>query len=467
MVWGILSKQGLITGVVFFLYKAGESMLDATIRPYIIHAICRDNFPENTSICVDTSSQSKLQQENIQERASTYLIYYRILVNVPAIVLGLVWGAWSDKHSRKLPMMVPSLGSVFAVLLYVASLRQNEWTIALILCGSAVQGIFGKSSVITMAVNSHLSDITERKHRTGALSRLLAMNYFGLFAGSLLSGTIQEYTDIKTTLTVVCFLHAFSVLITVCCIQESEQEEPDSGKSGLCTPTGFRDSITVHLKSSKLNTTKIFIILVIMTTLNQTCKVGDQDVTVLFVRKYPLSWPTPWYGYLLSVEYTMMGVTLMVLTPLLTSYFNLADSTIIILGTCCKLIRTLWAGFCYETWMVFTSVVIGAIGGMLVSAVRSLMSKHVDDSDVGKAFAVLACAETASKVLGSVIFNYTYGATVSIYPGFAYLMEMVLYLIVLILAIWLHKDVMVSSAYNLLKGNVDERPTEAETILFD
>ncbi|ESO97502.1 hypothetical protein LOTGIDRAFT_152592 [Lottia gigantea] len=295
-------------------------------------------------------------------------------------------------------MIVPSIGNVFAVLLYVASLRQNEWTIALILCGSAVQGIFGKSSVITMAVNSHLSDITEQEHRTGELSRLLAMNYFGLFVGSLLSGTIQEYIDIKTTLTVVCFLHAFSVLITVCCIQKSEQKEPDSGKSG--TPTGFKDSFA----ATKQITTKIFIILVIMTTLNQTCEVGDQDVTVLFVRKYPLSWPTPWYGYLLSVEYTMVGVTLMVLTPLLTSYFNLADSTIIILGTYCKLIRALWAGFCYETWMVFTSVVIGAIGGMLVSAVRSLMSKHVDDSDVDRAFSVLSCAESASKALGSFIF---------------------------------------------------------------
>ncbi|KAK6189069.1 hypothetical protein SNE40_005114 [Patella caerulea] len=104
------SKQIMFAGLIFFLYKAGESMLDATIRPYIIQAVCRDRYRANVTMCYDASMQSQEQQEDIQSAASNYLIYYRILVNVPAILLGLVWGAWSDHHGRKLPMMIPSLG---------------------------------------------------------------------------------------------------------------------------------------------------------------------------------------------------------------------------------------------------------------------------------------------------------------------------------------------------------------------
>ncbi|KAK6190074.1 hypothetical protein SNE40_002013 [Patella caerulea] len=457
-------KQTIIAGLVFFLYKAGESMLDATVRPYIIQAVCRNRYRDNVTICYEASIQSRAQQEDIQSTASNYLIYYRILVNVPAIILGLVWGAWSDRHGRKLPMMIPSLGSVFAVLLYVGSLQSVDWTLVLILCGSAVQGIFGKSSVITMAVNSYVSDITDKDDRTGSLSRLLAMNYFGLFVGSLLSGTLQEYTDLKTTLTVVCFIHALCVLTTVAFIKDADTNTDKTADSScrVCTPTGLRESFTVHLKVSKVNPTRVFTTLVFIALMNQTCKVGDQDVTVLFVKKYPLEWPTPWYGYLLSLDYTAMGATLMVLTPVLSTYGKVPDTVIVIIGVCCKLVRSLWAGFCYQSWMVYASVLIGAVGGMIISAVRSLVSKNVDDSEMGKAFAVLACAETASKVIGSIVFNYVYGATIHVYAGTAYLMEAVIYMFVLVIAACLHKDLKLSSQYDVLKGNPQEQQKVVE-----
>ncbi|KAK6189070.1 hypothetical protein SNE40_005115 [Patella caerulea] len=191
--------------------------------------------------------------------------------------------------------------------------------------------------------------------------------------------------------------------------------------------------------------------------MNQTCKVGDQDVTVLFVKKYPLEWPTSWYGYLLSLDYTAMGATLMILTPVLSTYGKVPDTVIVIIGICCKLVRSLWAGFCYETWMVYSSVLIGAFGGMIISAVRSLVSKNVDDSEMGKAFAVLACAETGSKVIGSVVFNYVYGATVHVYAGSAYLMEAVIYMFTLAIAVCLYRDLKLSGAYDLLKGNSEEK----------
>ncbi|XP_050409734.1 solute carrier family 46 member 3-like [Patella vulgata] len=456
MVFSFCPKQTVFAGLVFFLYKAGESMLDATIRPYIIQAVCRNRYRDNVTICYDASIQSRAQEEDIQSTASNYLIYYRILVNVPAIILGLVWGAWSDRHGRKLPMMIPSLGSVLTVLLYVGSLQSVDWNLVLILCGSAVQGIFGKSSVITTAVNSYVSDITDKDDRTGSLSRLLAMNYFGLFVGSLLSGALQDYTDLQTTLTVVCFLHAFSVLTTIGFINNADPTTSTERRYGslcrVCTPTELRESLTVHLTVSKVNPTRVFTTLVFIALMNQTCKVGDQDVTVLFVKKHPLKWPTPWYGYLLALDYTVMGATLMILTPVLSTYGKVPDTVIVIIGVCCKVVRSLWAGFCYQSWMVFASVLIGAVGGMIISAVRSLVSKNVDDSDMGKAFAVLACAETASKVIGSIVFNYVYGATIHVFACAAYLMEAIIYMFVLAIAVCLHKDLKLSSEYDVLKG---------------
>uniref|UniRef100_A0A2C9L9K6 Amino acid transporter transmembrane domain-containing protein n=1 Tax=Biomphalaria glabrata TaxID=6526 RepID=A0A2C9L9K6_BIOGL len=101
--------------------------------------------------------------------------------------------------------------------------------------------------------------------------------------------------------------------------------------------------------------------------LNQICKVGEQDVTVLFVQKPPLSWEPSGYGYLSSVDYAGMGLCLLLLLPVLSTFLHIDDMVIVLIGLTCKLVRTVWAGFCTQTWMVYVSVVIGSAAGIITS----------------------------------------------------------------------------------------------------
>ena len=449
-----------IAEIVLFLYKTGESMLDATIRPYLVQAVCRDMFPHNSSTCNSTHRFYSVQND-VQSNAARYLMYYRILVSIPAVLLGLLCGAWSDRNGRKFPMMVPGIGSVLAVIVYLISLQYEEQTLTLILIGAATQGIFGKSAVITMAVNSYASDITDADQRTQKLGRLLAMNFIGLFVGSLLSGTIQDTASIEVTLCVVSAFHAMSVLAVVFCMPETIPEQTSVKDAettcSLFSFSGLKQSLVVLCKERKENSRTILMILFIASIINQTCKVGDADVTVLFVQRSPLFWPESWYGYLLSVDYAVMGGCLLLFLPLLSNVFNIPDITILTIGIFCKLVRSVWAGFCSETWMVYTSVVIGSLAGMISSVIRSLMSKHVQEDELGKTFSLLASGETGSKLLGSVIFTNIYGATVYYFPGFAYMMEALLYLVMFWMMVWLYREVQFSSTYNLLLSFADKR----------
>ena len=78
---------------------------------------------------------------------------YRLLANIPAMLIGLLFGARSDTRGRKLPMIVPSTGSCLAIVVYVVSTQVRKWKSNLLLLGAACQGMFGKSPVIAMAVN--------------------------------------------------------------------------------------------------------------------------------------------------------------------------------------------------------------------------------------------------------------------------------------------------------------------------
>ncbi|KAH3891834.1 proton-coupled folate transporter-like [Dreissena polymorpha] len=460
--WGC-SYPAILADVVFFLYKSGESMLDASTRPYIVKVVCHKNFQANDSLCKNLDMFPEVE-DKVQAEAGTYLIYYRILVNFPAIFLGLFCGAWSDKYGRKIPMILPSLGSVFSVLFYMMSLSSIDNAIVFVLLGAFIQGSFGKSSLITMAVNSYASDITDKDDRTRKLGKLLAMNFFGLFVGALLSGLFQDLSDLPASFCTIIFIHASVVLISIIAIPETVQLLPErddgldirANRTRCCSMfSNMKESVCVITKNRLHNSRKVILVLFLIALMNQTCKVGETDITLLFVTRSPLNWPKSWYGYLMSIDYAVMGICLIVVLPILSNVLRLPDAAIVIIGLVCKIIRLFWAGFIQESWMVYVSVVIGSFAGMITSSIRSVISKAVDENEQGKVFSLLACAETASKLLGTLIFVSMYGATAYFFPGFTFIIEAILYIVMTVIVLLIYRDMKKVGTLDLLLAFTD------------
>ncbi|KAK7087292.1 proton-coupled folate transporter-like [Littorina saxatilis] len=508
-----------VCDIVIFLYKIGESLLDATIRPYTITAVCRDIFDgvndpgagldpwavhkraldtdhvsygssgynSSETVCLRLHELPEIEAE-VQRHAAGVLVAHRVLVNIPAVVLGLFCGAWSDTRGRKLPMMAPSVGSCLAVVLYLTSMQARDMKVALLLAGAATQGIFGKTALIAMAVNSHVSDTSDTDDRTRRLGRLLASNFLGMFLGSLLAGLLQDLSGLLTTLTVVSACHAVCVLTILVGVtetvgqdadeddvsfvanktgvkgaitsikEEDEEGEEEEGEGGggrkkrhaLFSWAGLRDSLMAVGKKREGNKRSVIVISLVALTANACLKVGDQDITVLFVQQPPLSWPPSRYGYLVAADYGTMGLTLLFLLPLLSDTLRVSDITIVLLAIAFKLVRGLWAGFCTETWMMFASVVSGALGGLINPGLRSVLSKTGNSGEVGKLFSMQSSLETLSKLVGSSVFTGIYAVTVNAFPAAAYLSEAACYLAVLVLVLWLGQLVREDGAFGLL-----------------
>ncbi|XP_041348395.1 proton-coupled folate transporter-like [Gigantopelta aegis] len=430
--------------MVLFLSKTGESMLDAIIRPYIVQAVCRDMSSGNTLMCTSTNDVYSVQ-DDVQSTAARYIMYYRILMTVPAVLLALLCGAWSDRNGRKISMAIPGVGGVLSVVVFLITFKYKEHTLPLILVGAAIQGMFGKASLLPMAVQSYVSDITDDDQRTHKMGRLMSMQYIGMFAGSLLASILEDTTSLEVALCAGSAVHALTVFITLFWIQEvvpgqtSKTESDSDLKCTLFSLSGLMQSLTVLSKERKNNFRSIIVILFISALINQICRIGDADVTVLFVQRSPLFWPESWYGYLLALDYCVMGAVLLLLLPLLSNVLHFSDVTLLMIAIFFKLIRSFWAGFCTKTWMMYTSMAIGGLAGMLTPVIRSFTSKHVQDDEQGKAFSLLSSGETASKLLGSIIFTNIYSATVSLFPGLTYLFEGFLYLVMFLMMVWLYK----------------------------
>jgi len=109
--------------VVFFLFKIGEALLEPTVRLYIMEGVCRQmlTFHNESWIRCSHLSDYPDKEDDVQATAANYLMYYKLIVNLPALLLLLFCGAWSDRVGRKLPVILSSFGTVIAVIFFMIS----------------------------------------------------------------------------------------------------------------------------------------------------------------------------------------------------------------------------------------------------------------------------------------------------------------------------------------------------------
>ena len=434
--------------LIFFLFKVADSILEPTLRLYIFFL----------------ATQLHSGDEAVQTNAAVYLTMYKFAVNLPAILLGLFCGAWSDKVGRKLPVMLCCLGTILACLFYMASMMTSAWVgLWLVMAGALLRGSFGKSAVITMALHSYIADVTSLKQRTQGLGRLLAMNYFGYCIGSVVAGLLLENAIFKYSgsYSVAILLSTCCVFIAMLCMAESLpvhtqpphadcsstqygtasggatshtcKEEGERARKVLCLDMeqpfrmrNIRQSLDVLLqKRPGTQRCRLVTLFLLMITV-QLCKSGESDVTLLYVQRAPFEWQDWMYNYLLATDYFCLGVVQLLLLPLLTRCCSCSDVTLVFFGLLFKAGRLLLLALSFETWHVFVAVVVGAPLSFIISGMKSMISKSVDELDVGKTFSLLSCGELLANLFGALFFNNVYAATAySLFPGFMFYSQII------------------------------------------
>ena len=476
------SGADLVAELIFFLYKVGDSMLEPSVRLLIYQSVCRNHYQHHGlsphldhsltpqedadgSSCSHTLSLlSPGSEKEVQSESAAYLIYYKLLVNLPAVLLGLFCGAWSDRVGRKLPVLLCCVGTVLAVICYMGSLALGSQGLALplILTGAAIRGVFGKSAVITMALHSYVADMSTRETRTRKLGKLLAMNYFGYFVGSLAAGSLLQVAGYDVVFCAVMLVTALCILITMALMKDSVPEPPgevevmeDTGGTGRrppLHPAHVKESLQVLYVARKGRARCHLLIMMLLCVIHQACKAGEVDVTLLFVERAPLNWPRHLYGYLLALDYACLGMAVFFLMPFLLWLLKLHDFTLVMLGLLFKIVRLVLLGLSTSSTTVYLSVVLGCPSAVVISGLKSAVSKSVAEHEVGKVFSLLSCGETAGTLVGAVAFTGLYACTESLYPGMVYLLDACLQILLLLGVALLAYDMRLTSHYHLLQG---------------
>ena len=454
--------------VILLLFNVGDSLSMAAIQVFIYKTSCllllQNARGYDTWVC-DSEAEAGMDGEQMmttQKMAAMYLLIYRLVTFLPGILMMLLCGAWSDHVGRKLPIVLSKVCVILGSLcLLVATRLSPLHAVQLLLVGGAICGLSGHVTVVHMGIQSYVVDMTTERSRAHRMLILLGVNFLGRSLGNILAGILLQSFDFDIIFCVYMGITTLSLVTSVALLPKQSFEEATVGEESTPeTPARlpraadtlaianiprarfvadyvdfFRNPCTVKGQFY------MSIYLVIGATL-ALCRGGQWDLFVLFLKRQPLLWKGSLYAYAMAVYFTSEGICGCLIVPLLSRIIRVHEVIILVQGLVSLTAAYILFGFSMNSWMVFLSLVIIANGISTLTALRALISKLVRPEEVAKAFSLLMAVEMVFTMLGALVFNGIYLATLHLLHGFTFFLLASVLLIVTVVVAAVSRDIM-------------------------
>ncbi|KAJ7494798.1 major facilitator superfamily domain-containing protein [Mycena galericulata] len=286
----------------------------------------------------------------VQARASQIQASLLTIMNVLSSISTGLWSQWGDSRGRKIVFCVSMVGFIVMELVFVlvsgsisAITRRAE---AFILVGPVLEGFCGGLSVFNGVVHAYISDCTPDGSRSKIFSTVQGLVFVGLAIGPWIGSILISITDLGAY-----SLFYISIVIQLVLLLHIIFFLPESLRSKV-QQTSVGDSEIAPAPSSTLNTlrdgVRRFIVALISpiaifrprTIRHGASMTRNYNLTLLglalflylvstavYQLKYlygqhTYSWTTRELGYYMSLLWIARAVNLLILLPVILSYFK-------------------------------------------------------------------------------------------------------------------------------------------------
>ncbi|CAM1311402.1 Uncharacterised protein g5674 [Pycnogonum litorale] len=430
---------------VMLIHSIVYYMMMPVIQNFIMDKLCLENgkvIDPNSNRCGNTSDEPGNLRE-IDSSTANYLMYHTLVQVVPGAIFCVFLGSWSDTHGRRLPLILPTFGSLLSQLgLLLLVFFDNDAT-ALVLVATLPYGILGGPVTFAMAIYSYLADITGTSCRMLRLSILDGISFVGGPIGAFVGGTLKHHFGYESVFVTAMCLDFAMILYTYFVVDETVQD------LGAYSGHYYKDIVKIgsFLKTFKavfrkrdFNAHSIVKVILVNHCVISVALRGEEMIGYLYVHAkfgWSLSVYTVFIGY-----YMLMCIVGLILTvPLFSWKLKVSDSRLGSVGCISRFIASVFIALSTNTLMVFVAATIGLLSNLATVSVRSIISKVVEPDEVGKAFAMMSMFEAISPIAASILYSQLYRVSISNFPELVYLLSAALVSIAFFCFGWLRKNI--------------------------
>ncbi|KAK3872835.1 hypothetical protein Pcinc_022090 [Petrolisthes cinctipes] len=431
---------------VLLFYIIGWSVQAAITTNMLLEKVCREqNF--NPEVCANLSAHLDAQT-SVQEEVSTINMYLELLTNIPAVFFALFLGSWSDKHGRKIPMLLPPCGSLIATLVYLGNAYWFESPSMYILLAAIPRALTGSLITLLLSCFSYMADITKMQSRTMRIA-FLDMGFaigppIGLLSSDILFSKFG-YLGVYGVSAVFFFI---AVLYTVVRVEDTRgryskynrhrtelAQPPGNMCKDLCDVNNVRDTFRTAMKPRPhKGRTKILLLMVTLCTM--IFIFGAMNIDYLYTkRKFGWEYSDYLHYSLTQQLFGIIGTS--IILPVFSFRLQVDDTVLALVGGVFTISSYIIRGLAPTPWVLYLSAVVSCVGGFGMIIVRSLISKQVPDEEQGKVFSMLASWESIIPLLSSPVYTIVYNSSINTFPGACYFLSAGCYILAECAFIWL------------------------------
>ncbi|XP_069997744.1 proton-coupled folate transporter [Penaeus vannamei] len=432
---------------VLFLYMLAVFMLYPALQDLIYTKVCLQDFAKR--ICHDLyNPENREALDLVQTGSSHWVLGSTLMLALPSIVTAQFLGSWSDTYGRKIPMLLPPVGAMFASLLYIImSVHLYQTPVSLVLLASFLTGLCGGFTSCILTCMSYVAQVSSFRTRTVRVGILESMIFMGGTIGPLLGGWVQEAGGRPATFTVIMACHAAIVIYIILCVRNIPPRHPPQGywvRDG-CGCQHLRESASTVIRERQENRRSYIVLLLASATVVMICTAGELDISYLFVKDKPIEWAFEKYTWYFSLKYGLGAVALLGILPLCS---KVPDTILALVGLVSKACGLVVLAIAWEDTAVFVGAAVSMLSTWSMPTLRAAMSKLVEPNEQGKLFACVALLENACTLVASGVFNSIYPATRHIFRGFTFLMAATFLILPIVIISVLHKALRQFSKYD-------------------
>ncbi|XP_045119470.1 solute carrier family 46 member 3-like [Portunus trituberculatus] len=418
-------------------------MMGTITTNLLLDKICREmSFP--LEVCLNLTSYSVIEAE-VQQRVTVTLMYYNLITSLPSVLFALFLGSWSDRHGRKVPMVLPLLGNVVASLVYVMNAYLVTLPSSYILFAGLPIALTGGMTTLLMACFSYVSDITRLRSRTTRIALVDLGFSLGSPIGILLSSVVFYYVGYLGIYSCGTCVFVIALLYVLVCVRDTrgasvtnEGFEGTTRRIRMCvdlldTGNVRRSFATAFKRRPHKGRAKVLLLIAAMCLM--VTEFGGYGMDYLYTKRM-FGWTYNQYVELSVTRLLIQLVVTSIVLPVLSYQLQVPDTVLVLMGCVSKIMGTMVMGVASDPWLLYLSAVISSIGVLPLVITRSLISKTVPGEELGRIFSVLASFESVIPLGSGPLYTAVYNGALRSFPGAIYFLSAGLYVVAACIFVW-------------------------------
>ena len=178
----VLAWKNITIEPVIFLYLTSVGLI-SVIRPnLLLDKACRIKLNLTDEICDNLSNLNETSEYynvtiEVQKVVADYETTLSLAAALPRVAFTLLAGPWSDRHGRRLLIIIPIVGQAITALTLILNVKFFYDLPFEALYFEYVNELSGNFVVYYLGVYSYMADITSTDERTARLGILDGMDY--------------------------------------------------------------------------------------------------------------------------------------------------------------------------------------------------------------------------------------------------------------------------------------------------